>query len=84
MIFALRCSSRLPPAAGLAYLNLTVRRPPALVFRPVKPASKAFSVSILITKLIALYSPAVMQSLGQLMIDALKFCGAGSMPLRVI
>ena len=49
--------------AGLAYLNLTVKRYPALVFRPVNPASRTFSVSIPRMNFVDLYSPAVMAKL---------------------
>ena len=44
-------------------LNLTVIRSPALVFRPVNPAAKTFSVSIPTMYFVDFYSMGVMSML---------------------
>ena len=50
-----------PPTARLAYLNLTVNKPPARVFSPANPASNAFAVSIPMMNLLDLASRALIE-----------------------
>ncbi|MFM7984507.1 MAG: hypothetical protein ACKPKO_34795, partial [Candidatus Fonsibacter sp.] len=58
-----RRASILPPATGLLYVHLTVNTSPDRVFRPVKPTSRTFSVSIPITKFVDLNSNGLMVKL---------------------
>ena len=45
-----------PPVAGVSYLNFTVSKSPARVFRPEHPASRTFSVSVATQNVFDLYA----------------------------